>query len=220
MVKRKATKSEPISPGPREPTLEESAAALRALGVDPARLLTIAARAEKRARGKTVASALEDDPRALFAPSVADALVDAAFAIRLSSGGHCEKVPELGDGLYLTSPTHLPKTAEALILGAQRALLSAPRVAAQKAHVRLVRDLRRAWKVQLEAERIAGRLAVRRTPDGKPDRTAVIQARQHVAEGEGISVEALQKCLREARASAPDAGWPEIMPERRGNRRA
>lgn len=215
---KKATKPEPIRTGPKEPSIEESAEALRVLGVDPARFLGLAARAEKRARGKSPGDAIRDDPRAFFAPSVSDALVHAAIANRQPAASSLvERVPELGDGLYLTTVSvTVPKATRALVNAVKAALLSPPqRIVEEERQARLVRDLRRAWRVQLEAERIAARFEARRKPDGKPDGIAVAQARQHVAEGEGRTVEALQKGLGEARDEAPDAGWPEIMPERR-----
>lgn len=242
MAKAKSAKgksAEPQATTEARQTLESVAAELEALGVDPVDRLRAMVWAQKRARGLDAVAALKADPLTIYAPAVVDALARAALACRNPRfrPTYRRLFPE-DRTLYLVEVTVLDdKRAQGVILAASAALRTRNEVNLLNARreARLTAAFILAKEVQAEAERLAGEHGRFRTAEGKPNVAAVTKAREVVAgrqpipEGKtlkpgevwnGVSVEALQKRIREARDEEPRFPWPEIMPGRRGNRRA
>lgn len=175
--------------------------------------------------------ALRSCPHAIFSPTLAAMVWYAKLAaVPRWSTDAADDEPRRGVNFEDTTPAlaFLKQIGTALL----PLLKGHPLQRRESAYAALVL----AREIQAEAEALARGYPVRfATATGKPNREAVKRARATVASrtptllggepkrGEvrnGISVEALQKRIREARDAEPSLPWPEIMPDRRGKRRA
>lgn len=164
-----------------------------------------------------VVVALEADPRALYAPSVLEAIVQAAIRCRMPAfGGKFD-----AEGLLTDVSVSSTTKAQAVILAASFALRSeGPAIAGARSMLSVTDVLRLARQVEAEAERLArSRPATFARSDGRPSVSAVAKARANVSMNAGLSVDAMQLRIRRAAEAHPDAGWPELMPRPPKNRR-
>lgn len=217
MVKTKANRPERPRPEDRvRPTIEKSAAALDALGVDAASFLNAAVRAERMAQGKGPVEALREDPRMLFAPSVSFALVEAAWKYRaptystpfVKTTADVEK--ETGFK-YLPGPVDVEdcRAEGTLLRDAWRALYQRiPEIGAAETGASVVAG----WLLAREHEKEADRLSERYSTD------SARRAWEGLAAKKGRSVSALRQQVTRAKSLAVKSGIVLPWPKKRARR--
>lgn len=232
---------------PENANVEELQAALRPLDEELEKSRGVLRRVEEIRQ--TIASlkaaeaveALRKDPRALYAPSVLEALVHAALQCRMPGYGAKPKAPfspavlnsireartrgtplpaEVVEEDGLVGEVYVDKTTEAqrVILAASSALRSLdPSIKRAQDLGDATESLRLARRVQREADDIEDPVYVDlETEKGKRPKSAqpVKRALAKVAKERGTTVSALSKRIERARKEFPEAPWPKRKPRR------